>query len=80
MFGGFVSLLMGVAVGVAYAVVGVRSPAPPLIALIGLLGMVVGEQMTIAAWRYVAPPAHSSTQQLPASAGRLVEPNFDQRP
>ena len=38
-----VSLLMGLAVGVAYALVHVRSPAPPTIALLGLLGMLAGE-------------------------------------
>jgi XapX domain-containing protein len=37
-----VSLLRGLAVGVAYGLVQVRSPAPPLIALVGLLGMVLG--------------------------------------
>jgi XapX domain-containing protein len=35
---------MGLIVGVAYGLVQVRSPAPPLIALAGLLGMVLGEQ------------------------------------
>jgi XapX domain-containing protein len=44
MTGYLVSLLMGLAVGVAYGLVHVRSPAPPLIALVGLLGMVLGEQ------------------------------------
>ncbi|MGA7540654.1 MAG: DUF1427 family protein [Steroidobacteraceae bacterium] len=44
MIGYLISLLMGLAVGVAYALVHVRSPAPPLIALVGLLGMVLGEQ------------------------------------
>jgi XapX domain-containing protein len=44
MIGYLVSLLMGLAVGVAYGLVQVRSPAPPLIAFIGLLGMVLGEQ------------------------------------
>ena len=38
MIGYLVSLVMGLAVGVAYGLVQVRSPAPPLIALIGLLG------------------------------------------
>lgn len=38
------SLGAGVLVGVLYALLGVRSPAPPTIALIGLLGMLVGEQ------------------------------------
>jgi XapX domain-containing protein len=39
-----VSLLVGIAVGVAYALLGVKSPAPPLVALVGLLGIVIGEQ------------------------------------
>ena len=39
-----VSLLFGIAVGVAYAFVGVKSPAPPIFALFGLLGIVIGEQ------------------------------------
>ena len=43
MNGYLVSLLMGLAVGVAYSLVQVRSPTPPLIALVGLLGMVLGE-------------------------------------
>jgi XapX domain-containing protein len=38
------SLILGVAVGVVYAFVKVRSPAPPAIALLGLLGMLAGEQ------------------------------------
>ena len=37
------SLIAGLIFGVLYALVGIRSPAPPLIALIGLLGMVLGE-------------------------------------
>ena len=41
------SLLMGTLVGVAYAACNVRSPAPPIVALLGLLGMVVGEQACI---------------------------------
>jgi XapX domain-containing protein len=38
------SLVLGVAVGVIYGLVKVRSPAPPAIALLGLLGMLAGEQ------------------------------------
>jgi XapX domain-containing protein len=38
------SLGAGLLVGVLYAMMGVRSPAPPAIALLGLLGMLVGEQ------------------------------------
>jgi XapX domain-containing protein len=38
------SLLLGAAVGVVYGLLKVRSPAPPAIALLGLLGMLAGEQ------------------------------------
>jgi len=40
-----VSLGVGVLVGIIYGGLGVRSPAPPAVALIGLLGMLVGEQV-----------------------------------
>ncbi len=37
------SLGAGLAVGALYGLVAVRSPAPPIIALLGLLGMLAGE-------------------------------------
>jgi XapX domain-containing protein len=40
-----VSLAAGVLVGVIYSLLNVRSPAPPLVALVGLLGILVGEQI-----------------------------------
>jgi XapX domain-containing protein len=40
-----ISLGAGVLVGVIYSLINVRSPAPPLVALVGLLGMLVGEQV-----------------------------------
>ncbi len=39
------SLGIGILVGVIYALFQVRSPAPPVIALVGLLGILVGEQV-----------------------------------
>jgi XapX domain-containing protein len=39
-----ISLAAGVLVGVIYALIKVRSPAPPTIALIGLAGILIGEQ------------------------------------
>ena len=39
------SLGAGVLVGVIYSLLNVRSPAPPLVALVGLLGILVGEQI-----------------------------------
>jgi XapX domain-containing protein len=39
------SLAAGILVGVIYSLVNVRSPAPPVIALVGLLGILIGEQI-----------------------------------
>ena len=39
------SLGAGLLVGVIYSLLNVRSPAPPAIALIGLLGILLGEQV-----------------------------------
>ena len=39
----FLSFVIGLGVGVVYALLRVKSPAPPLVALVGLLGMVFGE-------------------------------------
>ena len=39
------SLGAGLLVGVLYGLLNVRSPAPPIIALIGLLGILAGEQI-----------------------------------
>jgi XapX domain-containing protein len=35
----------GLLVGVIYSLINVRSPAPPVVALVGLLGILVGEQI-----------------------------------
>jgi XapX domain-containing protein len=43
----FLSFLVGLGVGVIYGLIRVKSPAPPIIALLGLLGMVFGEQLGI---------------------------------
>lgn len=40
-----IALGSGLLVGAIYALLNVRSPAPPVIALIGLLGILVGEQL-----------------------------------
>jgi XapX domain-containing protein len=39
-----IAFAVGTLVGVLYGVIRVKSPAPPIIALVGLLGMVLGEQ------------------------------------
>lgn len=40
-----ISFGVGLFVGVLYGVIRVKSPAPPIVALLGLLGMVLGEQL-----------------------------------
>lgn len=40
-----VSLALGLLVGIIYALFKVRSPAPPVIALVGLFGILLGEQL-----------------------------------
>jgi XapX domain-containing protein len=63
MTGYLVSLLMGLVVGAAYGLVHVRAPAPPLIALVGLLGIVLGQQAVEIAKRRSAAPAQTSIQR-----------------
>ncbi len=41
----FLSLGAGLLVGIIYGLLNVRSPAPPVVALVGLLGILVGEQI-----------------------------------
>lgn len=49
-----VSLAAGILVGIIYALLQVRSPAPPAIALLGLLGMLIGEQVVPTVKRVIA--------------------------
>ncbi|WP_409268773.1 XapX domain-containing protein [Massilia sp. BHUDP2] len=48
-----VSLGAGILAGVVYGLINVRSPAPPAIALVGLLGMLIGEQAVPVAKRLI---------------------------
>ena len=41
------SLAVGILVGVLYYVLDVKAPAPPIVALLGLLGIVIGEQLSL---------------------------------
>ena len=43
----FLSFIVGLGVGVLYGLIRVKSPAPPIVALLGLLGMVLGEQFGV---------------------------------
>ena len=48
-----ISLGAGILAGVLYGLINVRSPAPPAIALVGLLGMLLGEQVVPVAKRMI---------------------------
>ena len=49
-----ISLAAGLLIGGIYSLLGVKSPAPPTIALIGLLGILLGEQVVPIARRLIA--------------------------
>ena len=51
------SLVVGLLIGVIYALLQVRSPAPPVIALMGLLGILLGEQIPPLIKRWIHPDA-----------------------
>ncbi len=58
------SLGAGILVGVVYGLLQVRSPAPPVIALVGLLGILVGEQIVPVGKQVLAgTPLHVACQQ-----------------
>ena len=59
-----ISFAVGLVVGVVYGLLRVKSPAPPLVALAGLLGMVWGEQVVE---RFLAktPPSRSVNAASP---------------
>ena len=59
------SLGAGLLVGAVYALLNVRSPAPPVIALLGLLGILMGEQAVSHAQRLIGrkPIALGATPQ-----------------
>ncbi|WP_168073064.1 DUF1427 family protein [Caulobacter sp. SSI4214] len=63
------SLAVGLMVGVIYALLGVRSPAPPAIALLGLLGMLLGERIVPAAKALIARPPVEAHASEPERAG-----------
>ncbi|OYY76415.1 MAG: hypothetical protein B7Y43_15370 [Sphingomonas sp. 28-62-20] len=65
------SLGAGLLVGALYALLNVRSPAPPVIALLGLLGILIGEQVVSGArglmGRASASAAAAQPREQPAS-------------
>ena len=69
------SFAVGLLVGVIYGVLNVRSPAPPVIALIGLFGILLGEQLVPLAKQLVSNEPISSVwvreQCVPHVFGQL---------
>jgi len=45
----------GLLAGILYGVLNVRSPAPPVVALVGLLGILLGEQLPPLVRQWLAP-------------------------
>lgn len=71
-----ISLAAGLLVGVIYGVLNVRSPAPPVIALVGLLGILIGEQIVpLARGALVRQPI---TTSLPKQSETLTTPDLSE--
>ncbi len=68
-----ISLVVGLFIGLLYGLMRVKSPAPPIIALLGLLGMVMGEQIGTWAVSKKVTVAH-------AAATCLDGKHWDKRP
>lgn len=49
------SLAAGLLAGLLYGLLNVRSPAPPVVALVGLLGILLGEQIPPLARQWLNP-------------------------
>ena len=64
-----IALGVGLLVGVIYALLNVRSPAPPVVALVGLLGILVGEQIPPLARKVIA----GYDRATPNPPGGLIE-------
>ncbi|MBD8164637.1 DUF1427 family protein [Erwinia persicina] len=64
----FLSLGAGVLIGLLYALLRVRSPAPPAVALVGLLGMIVGSTLGTKLLYHDATAAVPATTRLPVVA------------
>jgi XapX domain-containing protein len=78
------SLGAGLLVGAIYSLLNVRSPAPPLVALVGLLGILAGEQIIPVARQLVAGQglavAWLQAKYAPHMFGMLPGRNADQKP
>jgi XapX domain-containing protein len=71
-----IALAAGLLVGVIYGLLNVRSPAPPIVALVGLLGILIGEQTVPIAKRLLAGQRVGAAEV----AAQCAEPVFGQLP
>lgn len=67
-----ISLSVGVLAGLLYGVLNVRSPAPPVVALIGLFGMLLGEQAVPFAKKFLFYDQNITKISRPASDDHMV--------
>jgi XapX domain-containing protein len=70
------SLGAGLLAGILYGVLNVRSPAPPVVALVGLLGILLGEQVPPLVRQWLAPKA----QQVSWLEGQVKPHCFGELP
>ena len=85
------SLGAGLLAGIVYSLLDVRSPAPPVVALVGLFGILIGEQVIpvakqmldgsalAAAWRQSQCTPHVFGL-LPGRHERAAQPDIDSKP
>ena len=77
------SLGAGLLVGIIYSLLGVRSPAPPVIALLGLFGILLGEQVPPLVKRVLGPqPVTAAWVRSQCGAhvlGRLLSANTEHK-
>jgi XapX domain-containing protein len=66
------SIGAGLLVGVIYSLLNVRSPAPPAIALLGLLGMLLGEQAVPIVKRLMTKAPVVAYLRSPECAGQVL--------
>jgi XapX domain-containing protein len=69
------SLVSGLLFGIGYGLLGLKSPAPPLIALVGLLGMLGGDQLVSQLKDHLASRNQSSSISAPGAPGSTGSPN-----
>src|SRR4051795_3216955 len=85
------SLGAGLLVGIVYSLLNVRSPAPPVVAVVGLFGILIGEQIIpvgksmlegsplAAAWRQSHGTPHIFGL-LPGRHDRATQPSIGSEP